>query len=357
MIGSVANSVVVVESDREIAPTLADWSPIGADGRPVPQELSSPLRWRKARHALVGPSSDVFDDAVTDDYIARIWATMASARQNTFYISTAHHRRMRILLNSQGFWEDVCSHFVRLLRVGRSRRQVLPAPQAGVPLPHVRLGVRVRDQYDAEVAVPDLLGTVAALRYVDARLSGPLDLDLPRCDCHGRDEISLDQRGQEWCHDCVADGRTGELSYGHWLDPLNEGIGWVVLHGEIGRDATPLHPTWVRTLRDQCIEQEAPFLFGSWGDYTCVPVVDDPDFSGGRAYEDPRGGRCAPVVRVPASGRKSMRGATARLLQPGESTRRTVLLDGDTIAVRVGSAHAGRTLDGRTWDQFPSASQ
>ncbi|SKZ03446.1 phage Gp37Gp68 family protein [Mycobacteroides abscessus subsp. bolletii] len=357
MIGSTVSPAIGASSDLERAPRLVNWNPVGAGGRPIPDELVAPLRWRKARHALVSLTSDLFDETVPDDYIARIWATMASARQNTFYVSTTQHRRMRILLNSRSFWEDVCSHFVGLLHLGPGRSQVLPTPEAGFPLPHVGVGVRVRDQHDAEVAVPDLLATNVALRYVDARLCGPLDLDLPRCEDHNRDHAYFDaSTATQRCGLCVDDGWLGELSFGHWLDPLNDGIGWVVLHGESGRDATPLHPNWVRSLRDQCIEQDAPFWFGSWGDYICVPVEDDPVFSGGRAYDDPRGGRCAPIVRVPAPGRKSMRGSTARLLQPGESTRTTVLLDRDTIAVRVGSVNAGRALDGRTWDQFPSAS-
>lgn len=63
----------------------------------------------------------------------------------------------------------------------------------------------------------------------------------------------------------------------------------------------------------------------------------------------------SPTVRVKAAGAATMRGATTRLLEPGERTRNTVLLDRNTIAVRVGKRRAGRTLDGRIWDQYPQS--
>lgn len=44
-----------------------------------------------------------------------------------------------------------------------------------------------------------------------------------------------------------------------------EGIGWVIVGGESGRGARPMDPAWVRRIRDQCSEQDVPFLFKQWG--------------------------------------------------------------------------------------------
>jgi hypothetical protein len=41
-------------------------------------------------------------------------------------------------------------------------------------------------------------------------------------------------------------------------------------------------------------------------------------------------------------------------MRPGERSRGAVLLDENTIAVRLGKKQAGRTLDGRLWEQFPA---
>lgn len=42
-------------------------------------------------------------------------------------------------------------------------------------------------------------------------------------------------------------------------------IDWVICGGETGTKARPVHPGWVRSLRDQCINAKVPFFFKSWG--------------------------------------------------------------------------------------------
>jgi protein gp37 len=43
------------------------------------------------------------------------------------------------------------------------------------------------------------------------------------------------------------------------------GIGWVILGGESGPKARPLHIDWVRSVRDQCLAAGVPFFFKQWG--------------------------------------------------------------------------------------------
>ena len=50
------------------------------------------------------------------------------------------------------------------------------------------------------------------------------------------------------------------------LDALDlRGIGWVILGGESGPGARPLHVDWVRSVRDQCVAAGVPFYFKQWG--------------------------------------------------------------------------------------------
>ncbi|MCA8910464.1 MAG: phage Gp37/Gp68 family protein, partial [Planctomycetes bacterium] len=57
------------------------------------------------------------------------------------------------------------------------------------------------------------------------------------------------------------------------VEPLLEDIGsidltsihWVIVGGESGPGARPMDPEWVRTIRDQCREQDVPFFFKQWG--------------------------------------------------------------------------------------------
>jgi protein gp37 len=43
------------------------------------------------------------------------------------------------------------------------------------------------------------------------------------------------------------------------------GIHWMIVGGESGHGARPLHPEWVRSLRDQCAAAGIPFFFKQWG--------------------------------------------------------------------------------------------
>ena len=43
------------------------------------------------------------------------------------------------------------------------------------------------------------------------------------------------------------------------------GIDWVILGGESGPRARPMHEDWARELRDQCLAQDVAFFFKQWG--------------------------------------------------------------------------------------------
>ncbi|MCY4365039.1 MAG: phage Gp37/Gp68 family protein [Chloroflexi bacterium] len=43
------------------------------------------------------------------------------------------------------------------------------------------------------------------------------------------------------------------------------GIDWVIVGGESGPGARPLHPEWVREIRDNCVRNDVPFFFKQWG--------------------------------------------------------------------------------------------
>lgn len=83
-----------------------------------------------------------------------------------------------------------------------------------------------------------------------------------------------------------------------------------------------MHPNWARSLRDQCQAAGVAFLFKQWGEW--VSGEDAYNLIGDDA-----------VVR----------------LKPG--TWRAPFDDHQRMA-RIGKKHAGRELDGRTWDQYPT---
>jgi protein gp37 len=142
------------------------------------------------------------------------------------------------------------------------------------------------------------------------------------------------------------------ITLARWL--RGRQLGWVVAGGQSGPNAKPMHPDWARALRDQCDRAGVPFFFKQWGAYVPAHVEDVPGMVGGRAYRDPKtGGLSAPTIRFRGpSG--TFRAGTSRLMEPGEATTGRVMLDRDTVAVRVGKHAAGRELDGRTWDDYPA---
>lgn len=59
------------------------------------------------------------------------------------------------------------------------------------------------------------------------------------------------------------------LSIEPLIGPINnlnlEGIHWVIVGGESGPGARPMDSDWVRSIRDQCKEQNVAFFFKQWG--------------------------------------------------------------------------------------------
>ena len=45
------------------------------------------------------------------------------------------------------------------------------------------------------------------------------------------------------------------------------GIDWVIVGGESGAKARPMHPDWVRNIQQQCEAQKVPFFFKQWGEW------------------------------------------------------------------------------------------
>lgn len=51
---------------------------------------------------------------------------------------------------------------------------------------------------------------------------------------------------------------------------------WVIVGGESGAGARPMHPGWVRSIRDQCLAAEVPFFFKQWGEWAPLSLAEVP---------------------------------------------------------------------------------
>ncbi|WP_136246063.1 DUF5131 family protein [Mycobacterium intracellulare] len=206
-------------------------------------KIGLPLRWQKPRRIFVNSMSDLFHDAVHDIYIAQVFAVMAYAHWHTFQILTKRHGRMRSLLTSDQFLDRFDREYCRIPDLNDRYPDLEYAPPHHVshladgPLSNVWLGVSTEDQQWANIRIPALLDTPAAVRFVSAE---PL-----------LGEINLHTDPLE----------AGSPFWGSKLD-------WVIVGGESGRNARPMHPDWARSLRDQCELAGIAFLFKQWGGLT-----------------------------------------------------------------------------------------
>ena len=212
--------------------------------------LDQPLRWRKPRRIFVNAQSDLFHKEVPDDFIARVFAVMALAPRHTFQVLTKRHGRMRSLLRSSDFRSAVEDAIKGMV----SAHQPKHVWYAAWPLPNVWLGVSVEDQATADLRIPALLDTPAAVRFLSCEpLLGPMDLQMavPRpCTCGPGQTFLI---GETRAH------KTGCPAL-RWPFP-----DWVVVGGETGPNAPPMHPTWARSLRDQCASTGVAFHFKQAG--------------------------------------------------------------------------------------------
>src|SRR5512139_3357516 len=275
--------------------------------------LDWPLRWKRSRRIFVNSMSDLFHDGIDDAYIANVFAVMAQTPQHTYQVLTKRHGRMRSLVGG-----DLYDLMARTLSVddelGRPVRLKLRWP-----LPNVLLGVSVESQRWADIRIPALLETPAAVRWLSCEpLLELVDLywhlfptPCPNgCGCRWPDDA--DRR------ECACDG---PCCTDAWKP--SPGIDWVVVGGESGPRARPMHPDWARCLRDQCLDAGVPFLFKQWGE--SLPLI------GHREFLD---------------------------LPPGRTNRDWSRPFGDDVTMcRVGKRMAGRVLDGQTWDEYPEGAK
>lgn len=295
---------------------------------------NEPLRWnRKAeadgvrRRVFCASMADVFEArADLDEHRARLWELIAETPWLDWLLLTKRPASVHALAPARWFVEpgnllcEACGGSASL-PLGTTCNEHEPR-MTGWPA-NVWIGSTVEDQQRADERLPLLRSIPARIRFLSCEpLLGPLDLDLT-------------------------------------------GISWVIVGGESGPGARPMHPDWVRDLRDRCLATACPRCGGDG-----VIGVERPH-SGGDIAEVPVECSCRgeqPGVAFLFKQHGDWRWAETDADNREDSTE--VNPDGSTyplregygpwaqpgavVTNRVGKKRAGRTLDGRTWDEFPA---
>lgn len=183
---------------------------------------------------------------------------------------------------------------------------------AGAAPANVWIGATICNQAEADRDVPKLRRVPAAVRFLSVEpMLGHVDL------------FTASTIGREAN---AADPRTAGSP---WID-------WVIVGGESGRHARPMHPDWARSLRDQCAAAGVAFLFKQWGEWapdwygamTCADCGETKNDASVRRKGIDECSNCGSILWNDAS-------------KPDDDPR------------RVGKKAAGRLLDGVLHDGFP----
>ena len=195
-----------------------------------------------------------------------------------------------------------------------------------MPLPNVWIGATVVNQAEADREIPKLLEVPARVRFLSMEpLLGAVDLRLTNGLVHGCD---------------AAD---------YLLD-------WVIVGGESGPGARPMHPDWACSLRDQCQAAGVPLLFKQWGEWLPICQMSESEDRAlwrsrvtAKPHEDQANlddiyGRVCTIE----SSVMHLDGSVHHIVEPNAFPA------GAMTIYRVGKKAAGRLLDGRTWDEVPA---
>lgn len=183
----------------------------------VEKTLLSVLKRKKPARIFWGDMTDLFQASVPDEFLDRCFAVAALTPHLTHMFLTKRPERMFAYLTGS----DTCSSIVdAAFEIQKDRRL-----KWEWPLPNMWLGTSVESAKEKH-RIDTLREVPAALRF-----------------------LSLESLL----------GDLGELNL--------DGIGWVIVGGESGAGARPMHPGWARSLRDQCKAAGVPFFFKQWGEW------------------------------------------------------------------------------------------
>lgn len=232
---------------------------------------------------------------------------------------------------------------------------MLNGQQRGEPYPNVWIGSTVVNQAEADRDIPKLLAVPTAKRFLSMEpLLGPVDL----AEHVAPPSLPFFQPGTPLCNDlpsAVGCARAGRPHYpgefGCRWSKINNGgslptLDWVIVGGESGPNARPIHPDWARSLRDQCEAAGVPFLFKQWGNWRAAAWFDGPD------SENDDGDDFVDVDRTPhqflAGDGRTWDTMGGQLMYPPMPLGHWCLM------VNEGKKAAGRLLDGREHNGAPS---
>lgn len=273
-------------------------------------------KFETRRRVFCASLSDVFDNEWDEDWRGDLFRLILETPNLDWLLLTKRIGNVSSMLNE----------------LTKTVGGLLTAKDEYMPPPNVWIGATVVNQEEVDRDIPKLLAVpvaATARRFVSLEpLLASVNI-VPyiggraiRCGCGWR-ETEYGLVGALITREvCIACGK--RTVSGPTLD-------WVIAGGESGSGARPSHPSWYRSLRDQCSAAKTPFHFKQWGEWAPHKAV-----AGGDEGGDLRSGR---VRYLQGDGR-----------EPDGHFRK-----GDAAVKRIGKKAAGRLLDGVEHNEFPNS--
>lgn len=196
---------------------------------------------------FLGDMTDIFGEWVSDEMLDRVFAAMALRPHITYQVLTKRPERMRAYMGEavKERWFAAAKDMVdsgQMTSRDLNRRAWVPNGEPTedadgqirvryttvfhrFPLPNVWLGTSVENQEAADLRIPDLLATPAAVRFLSCEpLLGQLDLE-------------------------------------EYLSRLD----WLIVGGESGIGARPCDVVWIRNLISDCAVHAVPIFVKQLG--------------------------------------------------------------------------------------------
>lgn len=259
----------------------------------VNSALDKPTKWKKPRMIFVCSMGDLFHESISFVQINTIFSIMSDVDHHIYQVLTKRPDRVKKFFEWKNKMHEIYWQ----------------------PKNNIWFGVTAENQEQADKRIHVLLQIPAALRFISCEpMLSQIDLSkyigLNICKC----EMPVKIKGKEECFRC-------KQYLPEKFHPRTK-IDWVICGGESGAKARPMHPDWVRSLRDQCKTAHVPFFFKQWGEWE-------------------------PRYYVNAKTKKPVFNITP-------SNKEIFITDPEPVNMyRSGKNKAGRKLDGIEYTEFP----
>lgn len=256
--------------------------------------LAIPTKWKKPKIIFVNSMSDLFHEKVEFDFIRRVLWAMKVIPRHYYLLLT---KRPDVALNFIKNWERTLD-----IKYGRNLtfKEIFKKEYT-----NVGIGVSAGSQPQANRVLPDLLRLKEYFNLIFLSAEPLLG------------EVDLSPLFNRKMYEDSYKGTIHEKA-------ALPNIDWVITGGESGHKARPMHPDWVRGLRDQCQAAQVPFFFKQWGEWVNAEFRDYSECKRFGFFDHEQ---------------RFVEGATA--------------VHHDTNMFRVGKHASGRLLDGKEHSEYP----